>query len=158
VAVPPHSAFAAPRRTLTGPGPGPTPEPAPAPVETPAPDPSGAPGRWQAAVRERAPQPLTGGRIGRVTPAPRKALEPDPEPSLGAEGGHWPADPAPVSGRWPEEPAPAKRRAAVGAGAAGGRWPVLPDDTPQWTVVVRREGRERDRYLDEEQRGLPWNA
>jgi hypothetical protein len=38
------------------------------------------------------------------------------------------------------------------------RWPALPDDTPQWTVVVRPGGRDRDRYLDEEQRGLPWNA
>ncbi|WP_432826879.1 hypothetical protein [Dactylosporangium sp. CA-092794] len=38
------------------------------------------------------------------------------------------------------------------------RWPRLPDDRPQWTVVARRDARDRDRYLDEEQRGLAWNA
>ncbi|MEU7873019.1 hypothetical protein [Dactylosporangium sp. NPDC049140] len=39
-----------------------------------------------------------------------------------------------------------------------GDWPELPDDTAQWTVAPRPRRRERDRYLDEEQRGLPWNA
>ncbi|MET7418588.1 hypothetical protein [Dactylosporangium sp. NPDC005555] len=39
-----------------------------------------------------------------------------------------------------------------------GRWPELPDDTAQWTVAPRRGGDDRARRLDEEQRGLPWNA
>ncbi|GAA4250214.1 hypothetical protein GCM10022255_037820 [Dactylosporangium darangshiense] len=255
MAGPLRSAFAALRQTLTR-SPGPAPEPAPAPVE--APDLSGAPDHWLATVGERAPQLSTGGRIGGVIPPPRKAPEPDaepslskppaadeaepsrgavieeteplvesvarvpvpapavrevwarsgaavgqrtpgqrevrrrsalvgsggiePEPGLGAErreapveptppserrsaeptpgSGHWPAEPAPVCERWPDEPAPvpARGRERAAVGAVGGRWPVLPDDTPQWTVVVRRDGRERDRYLDEEQRGLPWNA
>jgi hypothetical protein len=38
------------------------------------------------------------------------------------------------------------------------RWPELPDDTPQWRVTPRRSSDSRIRRLDEEQRGLPWNA
>ncbi|MEV4136539.1 hypothetical protein AB0J72_30750 [Dactylosporangium sp. NPDC049742] len=37
------------------------------------------------------------------------------------------------------------------------RWPELPDDSAQWEVTPRRGG-DRIRRLDEEQRGLPWNA
>jgi hypothetical protein len=39
-----------------------------------------------------------------------------------------------------------------------GRWPELPDDTPQWRVTPRPGAARRLRRLDEEQRGLPWNA
>ncbi|MEU0561211.1 hypothetical protein [Dactylosporangium sp. NPDC006015] len=37
------------------------------------------------------------------------------------------------------------------------RWPELPDDSAQWEVTPRPGG-DRIRRLDEEQRGLPWNA
>ncbi|MFI5915169.1 hypothetical protein [Dactylosporangium sp. NPDC051541] len=52
------------------------------------------------------------------------------------------------------------KRAAerVGLEVAGGVWPELPDDGGQFVVVARPRRPERDRYLDEEQRGLPWNA
>ncbi|WP_344620959.1 hypothetical protein [Dactylosporangium salmoneum] len=53
---------------------------------------------------------------------------------------------------------PGVKLSTVDEQASAERWPRLPDDTPQWTVVVRAGSRERDRYLDEEQRGLPWNA
>ncbi|MFB9414164.1 hypothetical protein [Dactylosporangium matsuzakiense] len=46
----------------------------------------------------------------------------------------------------------------VALAAVEGPWPQLPDDGGQFAVVARPRRRERDRYLDDEQRGLPWNA
>jgi len=54
-------------------------------------------------------------------------------------------------------PAAARTRAPVPA-APPRRWPELPDDTQQWQVTPRRSTEDRIRRLDEEQRGLPWNA
>ncbi|GAB3853489.1 hypothetical protein ACFPIJ_62045 [Dactylosporangium cerinum] len=123
----------------------------------------GAPAHWLRLVRQGAPHLLSAdSAIRRLTPvrlrwpdlpdAARIAWEPAP---------HRPATEAPLQeGARPggrRTPAVVKRAAPEPA-VEPDRWPTLPDDTVQWRVTSRPDADNQMHRLDEEQRGLPWNA
>jgi hypothetical protein len=152
--------------------------PRPAPVPAPDPVPVASPVAVLEPTPQAAPAPVVARDVepaATAVPQPRPDPVPHQWPRLPADGGLvvvgrgsrvWGTGSTAIGGSTarigrsgPDAMDPVPRRAVpTGCGNTDAWWPELPDDTPQWTVTPRRAPRDRDRYLDDEQRGLPWNA